>query len=205
MLNGVLLALFGLIQFFTSPHHVLYWTFPSAGQVFGPFICRDHFPFYINMCFGLGLGLLWSSKSLNTRIQSSKGRARSLPIWLSHPQVLGIGAALALMLSSLAVCLSRGGMLAFVSGGLVCLIIQLAPHPVFWTALWASGPDFGYRFDFLVWNAPVEARLATFWQGRALEDRVPIWSRTLILAKEFPVWGTGLGTFQYVEPCTAPG
>src|SRR5262249_45531338 len=47
----------------------------------------------------------------------------------------------------------------------------------------------------------VEARLATLWQGDALqEDRLGMWTRTLPLVKDFPVWGTGLGTFPYVAP-----
>src|SRR5262249_55061134 len=49
----------------------------------------------------------------------------------------------------------------------------------------------------------VEARLATVWRGAALhEDRVPLWSRVLPLAKDYPGWGTGYRTFDYVEPLT---
>src|SRR5262249_37125482 len=61
--NGVLLALFGVAQFLTSPHSMLYWRFETAGQVFGPFVCRNHFPFYLNQCIGLGVGLLLSVAS----------------------------------------------------------------------------------------------------------------------------------------------
>jgi tetratricopeptide (TPR) repeat protein len=46
----------------------------------------------------------------------------------------------------------------------------------------------------------VPARLATVWQGNAFRDgRLPLWAHTWPLATEFPVWGTGYGTFQYVE------
>src|SRR5262249_31657560 len=58
VVNGALLAVFALVQFFTSPSDTLYWTYPSLGQVFGPFICRTHYCFYVNMCLALGLGLL---------------------------------------------------------------------------------------------------------------------------------------------------
>src|SRR5205085_2329291 len=60
LINGSGLSLFALVQFFTSPHNTLYWSYPSRGQVFGPFICRNHFPYYVNLCIGLGTGLLLS-------------------------------------------------------------------------------------------------------------------------------------------------
>src|SRR5262249_22196912 len=56
--NGALLALFALVQFVTSRHDLLYWSYPTRGLGFGPFICRNHFAFYMNLCVGLGLGLL---------------------------------------------------------------------------------------------------------------------------------------------------
>ena len=56
VVNGALLSLFGLVQFCTSAHNTLYWHVVSEGAVFGPFVDRDHFAFYINLCIGLGLG-----------------------------------------------------------------------------------------------------------------------------------------------------
>ena len=60
VVNGAALSLFGLVQFFTSPANVIYWTDQTRGAVFGPFINRDHFAFYVNLCIGLGIGLLVS-------------------------------------------------------------------------------------------------------------------------------------------------
>src|SRR5205823_3949688 len=56
--NGALLALLGVVQFFTSPGNTIYWNYPTEGQVFGPFINRNHFAFYLNLCIALGSGLL---------------------------------------------------------------------------------------------------------------------------------------------------
>jgi tetratricopeptide (TPR) repeat protein len=60
LINGALLSLFALVQYFSAPPHTVYWTIPAPGAVFGPFISRTHFPFYINLCIGLGLGLFLS-------------------------------------------------------------------------------------------------------------------------------------------------
>ncbi|MHB1426251.1 MAG: O-antigen ligase family protein [Gemmataceae bacterium] len=56
--NGLLLSLFAIVQFFTWGPHLIYGVYPTAGTIFGPFICRNHFPYYVNMCLGLGAGLL---------------------------------------------------------------------------------------------------------------------------------------------------
>src|SRR5262249_37239112 len=61
-LNGTLLCLFGLIQYFTSPRELLYWSVPSIGQVFGPFVSRNQFAFYVNLCIGLALGLVLAQR-----------------------------------------------------------------------------------------------------------------------------------------------
>src|SRR5262249_538671 len=56
--NGALLTLFGLVQLVGSPPQLLYWSVPTRGQIFGPFINRNHFAGYVNLCAGLGVGLL---------------------------------------------------------------------------------------------------------------------------------------------------
>jgi O-antigen ligase/tetratricopeptide (TPR) repeat protein len=216
--NGALLALFALIQFFTSPHHVLYWTWPSAGQVFGPFICRNHFPYYVNVCLGLGAGLLirpgaggragFRSPSLP---ETSNGWQRTrlacgnaLSELLAEPWALWAVLGLAVMLAGVAFSLSRGGLLALLGGVFVCLAIRRV----------GAARSSGIRYVLLalvlalilgVWFGlgSVENRLATLWQGNNLNDsRLSLWSRVWPLAGEYLLWGTGYGTFLYVEPLT---
>src|SRR5439155_11921127 len=66
LVNGALLALFGLVQFFTSSPRTVYWTLPSPATVFGPFVNRNHFAFYINLCVGLSVGLLLRPRYLTS-------------------------------------------------------------------------------------------------------------------------------------------
>src|SRR5262249_45811964 len=74
----------------------------------------------------------------------------------------------------------------FAGAGVLLLVLCGAMGLVAW---------FGYGM--------VEARLATLWKGDPLEEeRMQVWSRVLPLAAEFPVWGTGFGTFEHVEPLT---
>jgi O-antigen ligase len=216
--NGALLALLGLIQFFTSPHHVLYWTWPSAGQVFGPFICRNHFPYYINVCLGLGAGVLLYARARDHARARTPSVSASDPWWerarqtwsnaiselLADPWGLWVVLALAVMLTGVVFSLSRGGLLSLLGGLFVCLAIQRVWLPRSSSTRYVVlvlvlglmlGAWFGLR--------SVEARLASLWQGSTIQDaRLSLWSRLGPLVRDYPLWGTGLGTLLYVEPLT---
>jgi O-antigen ligase/tetratricopeptide (TPR) repeat protein len=194
LVNGVLLSLFALVQFFTSPHNMLYWTYPSLGQVFGPFINRNHFAFYMNLVTGLALGLLLS------RLAAS---GHDPPVGLLHdPPALWLSASLALLLGATVVSLSRGGVLALAVGGALALAARPLPllsahwpRAVLVAGVLALGIVAWFGFD------QVEARFTSVWQDQGLaEARFPLWARCVRLAGRFPVWGTGLGTFVHVEP-----
>src|SRR5262249_15370202 len=129
------------------------------------------------------------------------------------PQVLGISFALAMMLSSVIFCLSRGGILALCGGSIVCVMLLL------WRSdrserRWATLLPLGMAMltlavmalALVTWFgiAPVAARLATLWDRQDVPgDRLALWARTLPLVRDFPLWGTGYGTFRYLEPLHA--
>lgn len=212
LVNGALLSLFGLIQFFTAPPNTVYWTWPSAGAVFGPFICRNHFACYLNLCVGIGVGLLLEPRyapvgqtesgrpqGLRDPVQESIGEASNI---LHEPLTLWTIASLALMISSVLVCVSRGGIVALLSGGAFCLGLN-----------WRSYLRFRRLSTILLtllvvlalvsWFglARMETRLATLRPDEVRkEGRLSLWYRTLTLARNFPIWGTGYGTFAFVEP-----
>lgn len=232
LLNGTLLALFALVQLFSS-RGMLYWTYKAQGAFFGPFICKNHFPFYINMCIGLGLGLLWSrqsdrrhssrgrsgpflddererwpspekSRHASRREQEGPGRFWPQTPWsiLQEPRSLAICLALALMITSVAFSLSRGGFLALLGGFFVCLLLKLS----------SSAPSLRLGAGLVCLMAAVglagwlgmdkvQARLATLWQGNPWqEERLPLWANSLAVARDFPLWGTGYGTYRYLGP-----
>ena len=209
LVSGAALSLFGLVQFFTSPHDVLYWTYPSAGQVFGPFVNRNHFAFYVNVCVGLGVGLLLS-RSIGSQPTRDGSRTRDrrdqwglrTPLeLLRDPQALWIAMALALMIAGVVFCVSRGGILALLGAAVTCLVFGLVQFP-----RWRAGGvllTVAIALALLSWFGweRIEARLSTLWTGEALQDdRVALLPRAWRAIQEFPVWGTGYGTFQYIEP-----
>jgi O-antigen ligase/tetratricopeptide (TPR) repeat protein len=213
LLNGAALSLFALAQFFSSAPNVLYWTYPSMGHVFGPFICKNHFPFYLNVCIGLGVGLLLSRAARPLGAGSARGghrafysdgpEAAGLAGLLRDPAGLWVSGALTLMLVAVGFSLSRGGVLALAGGALICLLLRRAQRTqsarrgaFLLTAALAVllGSWLGFGL--------VAERLATLWKEEAFQDRLPIWSRMAPAAWQSPLWGTGLGTFATVERLT---
>jgi O-antigen ligase/tetratricopeptide (TPR) repeat protein len=227
-INGVLLAFFGLVQAFSSDPHTLYWIYPTNGQAFGPFINRNHFAFYVNVCAALGCGLLLSWLAVGDR--PSLKRIPQLKIGAgshaSHdrggrfvrprravglaldPTVLGIIFALGLMISSVFLSLSRGGFMALLGGLVVGVMLRLrwnsgikrtrgvllAQTALLVMVCWPLAMICWLGYD------QVANRLATLQGVEALQDsRLSIWSRAFSLVRDFPLWGTGDGTFEYID------
>lgn len=237
--NGVLLSLFAVVQFFTCGLHLLYGVYPTDGAAFGPFICRNHFPYYINLCLGLGLGLLftflanpdafkrrqrqssstskgeprrrayssrWDSKTIRYATSSSdaetSGAWSTLVKLLQRPRLLGLSFLLAVMAASIVFSLSRGGALALLGAGVVCMLVHLRRRASF------------LRFATAALIIGLMGALFLSWFGlEGLEERwgqlinsepdpanrLLIWSANLPAFRDFPLWGTGYGTFEFTE------
>ena len=203
LLNGAVLSLFALFQFFAAPRNTIYWIFSSQRTPFGPFICHNHFPDYVNMCIGLGIGLLASQRRRGQ--YSTTEEDVSLVQMLRNPRVLWICSALGLMLTAVAFSGSRGGLLALVGAAALCGVLgrmrlgssfRLGPSLVVAAVVMALFAWFGTDL--------IKDRLATLESGEAFESRLPLWLRSLPIVANFPIWGTGYGTFGYIEPMYRP-
>ncbi|HEY0385639.1 MAG TPA: hypothetical protein VGC64_06485, partial [Pyrinomonadaceae bacterium] len=93
---GFLLAIFGLIQSFTSPNKIYWLKELPQSTPFGPFYNRHHFACYMELSLALPLGLLFSGA-----IERDKR-----PLYLFAVVIMGI----ALIATG-----SRGGMIALVA------------------------------------------------------------------------------------------
>jgi O-antigen ligase len=202
--NGALLTMFGIAQFFTSPPQTLYWTYKVPNAVFGPFVCRNHFAFYTNLSFGLGIGLLLSLLPVGPGQRVS----RSLTQLLGNTPALWVASALGLVFCGTLLSLSRGGLLASGGAAVLCLGLWLArpAHPGAFAGRLAAASVIPLLALALVTALglgldPMVSRLTVLKGDKEFqESRGNLWSRVLPLAMDFPLWGTGYGTFQYVEP-----
>lgn len=186
-LNGSALSLFALAQAASSPSHMVYWTFATDGSVFGPFICRNHFPFYLSLCIGLSIGLL-------------RNNSQSSP--LQDPGRLWILCGLALMGVACLFSLSRGGIAAMaISALIVGVIARRHIIQMRSLALPALGLSLAAMLAAWLGTRSVESRLATIEQpGAGLSERLAIWRSVLPHLARFPLLGSGNGTFALLEP-----
>ncbi len=210
ILVGTALSLLAIIQVFTSPPNVIYWSIQTESNcVFGPFISRNHFPDYANFCFGLGAGLLLSRFTGQARRDRSgkherRTPANSFPLMelLQEPAALWIAGALILIGTGIVFSASRGGALAFLGGAALTLTLLFRRSARFLHLGTALAIVVG-SVALLAWFGleRVQSRLGTLVDGEALKDeRIILLSRTLPLVRDFPILGTGFGSLDYVEP-----
>lgn len=208
LINGAILSAFALVQYYSSPPNQIYWTYNTPGGVFGPFICRNHFPFYANICLGLVLGLLLSGHFAEPGEASRTRSWRRLWGLLDDSQSLWISGGLALVMASVAISQSRGGFVAVVLSIILLPVLHYMalgrwPRggvllPVITLAIGLAGWG-GFNF--------MESRIRALFELETVDIRLPLWQRSWTGVMEFPVFGAGYGSYQFVERMhrTEPG
>ncbi|NIN01352.1 MAG: hypothetical protein GTO24_25650, partial [candidate division Zixibacteria bacterium] len=112
--------------------------------------------------------------------------------------------ALALMVSGLFLSLSRGGIFAF-TGSMIFLVAVFSASSG-WR--WMVGLGlviglFGALFLFWLGFAPFQIEIKTLEnliQDSNVQSRIHVWKDTGRVLLDFPIFGTGLGTFAHIYP-----
>jgi O-antigen ligase len=199
---GVALAVFGVVQrslFGADPSHALVyglWTPVEGGQVFGPFINRNHFAGWMTMTLPVVIGY-----SCALVRQVDRPDARGWRGWLrwgstvEASRLIVVGVSILVMGMSLALTGSRSGLAAFaVAAAVLMLFVARRTRVVAWRAAAA-----GYLAVLLVgavaWAGADVAMHRFSLAARDLPSRVHVWQDTLHVARDFPVAGIGLGSY----------
>jgi O-antigen ligase/tetratricopeptide (TPR) repeat protein len=210
VINGGLLAVFGLWQKVRSPANVVYGMTVEGAQTFGPFINRNHFAMYVNCCVCLGMGLFLANLQRARGEYAAEQRNRFSPTQyftnpltdiLHHPSAAWVLVPIAVGITGVLASLSRGGMLALalaaVLGALALrkkgrhVVIPLIAIPL-------------VALGILAWYGAEPTLQRIDQEHLATEGRFTIWRASWEAIKDFPLVGTGLGTFLYVEPLYRP-
>lgn len=196
MVMGVAESFYGIFEFFSGHKYILHLNMgDEVSSVTGTFFNRNYFAGYLLMVIPLTVGYLFSRESLH-RVRYSGWRHRLTSI---EGKTLLIGFAVIVMILGLLFSASRMGIsslllsftllaLAFRSSSkkekfsrTSMLILSLALLWAAWIGLDAvigrflgSAQDFGVR-----------------WES---------WVNTFQIFKDFPIFGSGLGTFTWVFP-----
>lgn len=185
LIQGTALAAFAIGQYFSSKSNVIFWNFFTNGAVFGPFVCRNHYPDYLALCAGAAWGLI-----------STKKNPRG---WLDDPTRLAGAAAFGLMVVSILFSLSRGGVLALGLGGIGAVILGRGKLAGQGLALALAG---AVGIGFLAWygTETLEKRFTRVEPGHSVDDRTPLWRSTFSQYPGFWCAGAGQGTHMRIEP-----
>jgi O-antigen ligase len=225
LINGSLLALFGLVQAFSSTARdpdtgqaLVFWAHKSVAP-FGPFLNRNHFAAFINLCLALGIGLLlWLEPTPEARQQRYMMKANALeqqqevfdvllrPFAVLHsPQQLWTLVSLGIMFASLVCSLSRGGLAVFFIALIITVCLRLS-WPIRIRRLEVVIVPALIVLAVFAWLGfrPLETRLSTLLKGNesAAATRLPMWADLVRLVPRFWLLGSGYGTLGYVEPLT---
>ena len=196
MLVGIVESFYGMLEFFSGHRHILYLDGPGlVSSVTGTFINRNYFAGYLLMVIPLSMGFLFSREAGQTvRFRGWRHRLSSL-----DGKTFLIGFGVILMILGLIFSASRMGIVSLlISFSLVSLLFR--------------NPHTGQRFSktpilifglALLWAAwlGLDAIISRFFT--ASEDfkmRWLIWENTFQIFKDFPLLGSGIGTFAQIFP-----
>ena len=194
-LNAMALAVVGLLQRLDGTAKLLwirdsYWN--RADSTFGPYSYRSNGAQYLNLIWPVCVGFWWM---LNEARRSLTGR----PLKMGEGPHLILIPATVVMVLAISITLSRGGVLiAVINFGLIFLLLVFHKR-----TRWSTRVGFvvlGVAIAISAWflgGDVIALRLKAIekegWGGRG-----EIWQNSKLIAEDFPVYGSGPGTFRSV-------
>jgi O-Antigen ligase len=199
---GVAMAVFGVVQHAfdipNQPRVYGFWKPEYGGGPFGPFINRNHFAGWMIMAVPVGFGYVAALVQASWRAQGS-GWKRWL-LWLARPEasrVALMGFGVIAMATSLVLTQSRSGIVGFMLaiGVLTYFIVRQGSRRLgrVLTIVAAAG-----LIGIALGWAGIRTTLGRFSHSSydvSLSGRVGAWRDTQRIIGDFPVFGTGLGTY----------
>lgn len=174
---------------------------PLDAEALGPFVNPNHFAAFVELGVLVALGLLFAFLSASDgRVTRASIRRALVDREWALPRVVLLGGCVVLGLVGLVLSGSRAGSIAFAIGFVSLLALRrlkgrfavvvvlavcvgLAVGIVSW-----SGGRGGTSINTPFAASSVDPSMAMRWD---------MWGRTLQIAKDFPILGSGLGTFRY--------
>jgi O-antigen ligase len=194
---GFLCALISLAQRATAPKTVLWkWSVPDPRAMpFGFFVDRNQLAMWLILTISLVVGYL--AMYVHARMRDDVRRDfRGVLITLSDAGLLTMCGFVAVMVLTLAATLSRSGFVGLIGAALVGASLSRGNRKqVLWIGV-AAALALGAGAAWLNLEGLTQRVVTTM--SRAELDatgRLTIWRETLRIVRDFPLLGTGVGTF----------
>lgn len=201
---GVFIAVFAVVQRLTWNGRI-YWIYPvrqgieiSAGHIWGPYVNRNHFAGYMELAIPLALGF-FLYRMAAVKVLSDMSFIRKLNIYANNRALMPMGVFLTsalVMAGVLFMTLSRGGIAGLATGLIVFMAMSYKRKSLRGkTALLAIiGAVLVVVVITLSWSRLEDRFSDVNEEGR--NPRFDVWADSTNLARDFPILGTGLGTFK---------
>ncbi|MGQ9646964.1 MAG: O-antigen ligase family protein [Thermodesulfobacteriota bacterium] len=193
LLMGVFESLYGMFEFFSGHHHILH--LKGISSVTGTFMNRNYFAGYLLMVIPLSMGFFFSREALHTRrLRGWRQRLSSL-----DGKTLLVAFGIIVMILALLFSASRMGILSLlVSFTLISILFRAGQRGkgISKTSLLILG----LGLLWAIWIGLDVVITRFFTVSDEMKWRWTVWTDTLRIARDFPIWGTGLGTFSQVFP-----
>ncbi len=187
-------ALVSLAQRATAPRTV-YWVWRLAdprAMPFGPFIDRNHLAVWLVLVISVVTGYLTMRVRAYMSERSGHGW-RATIVALSDGDSLGILGCVAAMLITLAATLSRSGFAALAASAAIGMMLASRDRR---RGLWAGTAAVVVLLAMAAWlNAEGLVQRVQGTIDASPIGRLAIWRETLHIIRDFPIAGTGAGTF----------
>ncbi|RTZ17421.1 polymerase [Vibrio aquaticus] len=200
VISGTLQAFYGAVSVLLNVQESLVFGFPEKDISTGSFVYKNHLANYLMMTLCLGLGLIIAQLHISPS-GSWHIRIRRVVEGMLSPKML-VRLCLIIMVIALVMTRSRMGNIAFFAattvGGLIALVFY-KKKPRALIILVGSV----IAIDTIVVGAlfgleKVKQRLVETSLGAESRDQVVVWSMDII--RDFPITGTGMGSFYTVFP-----
>lgn len=174
---------------------------PSAGRLHGAFINANHFSGYLEIMLALSFGALWR-EVLHARERDRRFSERGRRFESSFMRVSARALVWGLFAAGIALTKSRAGILVAVIATLLMLALGLGHRRVkrqrYALALFGGGAiAAGILFVAMAARQqPILRFLASDPRDPASDLRPTLWRLSWLAWKNFPVFGSGLGTFR---------
>lgn len=212
---GTVQALLASLMHLGGWNYELFFTkFSHIDSAHGTFVNRNHLAGYLEICLALGIGMMIATLK-GGAAQSWKNRLRDTARWLLSTRVL-LRISLIVMVIALVMTRSRMGNAAFFTSLLIAGVIGLATSrhatrstvillvsliviDVFFAGTWFGVENVIKRYEQTTIYRELQPT------GGSVEERLEPGLYAMDMLKDYPLTGSGGGTFYTVFPKYRPG
>jgi O-antigen ligase len=197
---GLFESLYGLIEYFSGRYQIFFYKKQSF-SVSGTFVNKNHFAGYMEMVIPLTFGVLFSRLEERSHVPLKK-IVRLFDE--KYMKVVLVSFLLFVMICAELLSGSRGGVVSFACG-MLCLVILAYNRRLLrkWALAVLILVIVSVGITVLLGYDLIVARLQTLIQLEtelSFQLRLGVWRNTISMFRDFPIFGSGFGTFSHIFP-----